>query len=63
MGCPVKAGDLVKYIPYADKKHGYGVVIRINDMNRQTTADVLFHLGVIGPIWVNHLEIINEVQG
>ncbi len=61
LGSPMKAGDLVKYIPYADKQHGYGVVVRINDFSRQTTADVLFHFGVRGQIWVKHLELIDEV--
>ena len=58
----MKVGDLVKYIPYADKKHGHGIIIHINDMHRQTTADILFHSGIRGSIWIKYLEVINETR-
>lgn len=56
----MKVGDLVKHIPYADKNYGFGVVMYVDDMHRQTTMHVLFSKGVIGPIWEKYLEVLNE---
>jgi hypothetical protein len=55
-------GDLVKYIPYADKDYGHGIVLHINDSHRQTTVYVLFSSGAEGPIWEKYLEVIDEMD-
>ena len=59
----MKVGDLVKhthYTHYADKNYGYGIVTYVNDSHRQTTVNVLFSSGLIGPIWEKYLEVLNE---
>lgn len=54
----MKVGDLVKH------RHGTiigcGVIIHIDDSHRQTTLDILFGAGIVGPIWENHIEVISE---
>ena len=51
-------GDLVKHTPYADKNYGYGIITYVNDSHRQTTVNVLFSSGLIGPIWEKYLEVL-----
>jgi hypothetical protein len=59
----MKVGDMVNYIPYADKNYGLGVITSIDDFNhRQTVMYVLFSTGVIGPIWKKHLEVISAAR-
>ena len=42
----MKVGDMVNYIPYADKNYGLGVITSIDDFNhRQTVMYVLFSTG------------------
>ena len=55
----MKVGDLVRCKPYYDKGEGFGVVVRLDDSHRQTSAFVLFPAGLKGPIWDNYLEVIN----
>ena len=56
----MKVGDLVKYIPYADKNYGHGIIASIDDMHRQTTVDVLFSSGIVKQIWEKYIKVINE---
>jgi hypothetical protein len=57
----MKVGDLVNYIPYADKNYGIGIITSIDDFSRrQTVMYVLFSKGIVGPIWEKYLEVINE---
>ena len=55
----MRVGDLVKY-SYEERTYGYGIVTKIDDSHRQTSVYVLLKTGIIGPIWENHLEVINE---
>ena len=54
----MKVGDLVKH-KYGTVT-GCGIVLYIDNSHRQETLIVLFNSGIIGPVWVNHLEKINE---
>ena len=56
----MKVGDLVRYLPYADKNYGHGVITCIDTFHRQTTVNVLFSLGIVENIWVNYIEVLSE---
>jgi hypothetical protein len=56
----MKVGDLIEYIPYADKNYGHGIITNIDHMHRQTTVDVLFSSGIVKQIWEKHIKVINE---
>jgi hypothetical protein len=56
----MKVGDLVKYIPYADKNYGHGIITSVDDTHRQTHFDVLFSAGIVKQIWEKYIRVINE---
>ena len=52
-------GDLVKYRdsdPMLDDS--IGIVVSVDDSNRQTSAEVLFSKGLKVKIWEKHLEVV-----
>ena len=59
MSGKLRVGSLVRY-HHAGETYRHGVVTSIDDCHRQTVAHVLFSSGIEGPIWENHLELVNE---
>ena len=59
----MQPGDLVRYRgenPHCFEEGPVGLVVRIDDSHRQTTADVLFSDGLKKRVWVQHLEVDDE---
>ena len=54
----MKVGDLVKH-KYGTVV-GHGIVVKVDDSHRQTTAVVLFQTGNVLKLWENHIEVISE---
>jgi hypothetical protein len=56
----VKVGDLVKVTRGLSTEHDVGIVVKIDNRNRQTIADVLLSKGLMERVWDGHINIISE---
>ena len=56
----MKVGDLVKFLNPVYSGATWGLIVRVDDTHRQTTADILFCRGVRKNVWQNHIEVIGD---
>ena len=57
----MKVGELVRirdYVSIQNPRQRFGIIVRIDDSHRQTTADVLSEGGIKKEVWEGHLVVI-----